>query len=69
MASQNVDLVYDEASINYAENPFNWKDRQAPVQITFATKKAMERAKPNVGDGSLYNIYWHKWYSSSRDAK
>jgi hypothetical protein len=37
------------------------------LKISIATKKAMERQKPNIGDSSMYNIYWHKWYSASRN--
>eukprot|EP00158_Paraphelidium_tribonemae_P002508 Partr_v1_DN25427_c0_g1_i4_m53602 putative Involved in the first step of pre-mRNA splicing. Required for cell growth and cell cycle control. Plays a role in the levels of the U1, U4, U5 and U6 snRNAs and the maintenance of the U4 U6 snRNA complex. May provide the link between the nineteen complex NTC spliceosome protein complex and the spliceosome through the U6 snRNA. Associates predominantly with U6 snRNAs in assembled active spliceosomes. Binds directly to the internal stem-loop (ISL) domain o len=40
--------------------------KKARVQLTFAAKSAMDRAKPNVGDGSVYNIYYDKWYSEEK---
>jgi hypothetical protein len=40
----------------------NTAKRKARVQISFAARAAMERAKPAVGDGSIYNIYYGKYY-------
>ena len=41
--------------------------RKAPIQLTFANKAALQRALPNLGDASVYNIWYDKWYSEDRD--
>ena len=41
--------------------------RKARIQMTFANKASLQRALPNVGDASVYNVWYDRWYTEDRD--
>lgn len=57
-------LSIDQMELKFEKIPK--LNKRAPVQISFENKAALQRMLPNVGDASVYNIWYDKWYSEDK---